>query len=58
MSKGMPTPPSAPLVEENHLVGHDQPPPPPSYDQAMGHGVVVPPPSQPAVAPNPQQNCK
>lgn len=56
MSKAIPTAPSAPLVDEQHLVGH--PPPPPSYDQAMGHGAFVPPPSHPAVAPYPQQNYR
>jgi hypothetical protein len=56
MSKGMPTAPSAPFVEEQHLVGH--PPPPPSYEQAVGYVGFVPPPAQPAMAPFPQQNCK
>ncbi|XP_033610620.1 lipopolysaccharide-induced tumor necrosis factor-alpha factor homolog isoform X2 [Cryptotermes secundus] len=56
MSKGVLTEASAPIVEEERLVGHHHPPPPPSYDQTMGQGVLVPPPSQPAVAPYPQQN--
>ncbi|XP_069686283.1 lipopolysaccharide-induced tumor necrosis factor-alpha factor homolog [Periplaneta americana] len=55
MSKAMPTAPSAPLVEDQHLVGH-HPPPPPSYEQAMGHPGFVPPPAQPQMAPYPTQH--
>jgi hypothetical protein len=57
MSKAMPTAPSAPLVEEQDLVGHHMPPPP-SYDQAMGNAGFVPPIAQPAMAPAVYQNCK
>jgi hypothetical protein len=58
MSKSMPTAPSAPVLEEQQLLGQHMPPPPPSYDQAMRHGGFVLPPSQAAMAPNPQPNCK
>lgn len=51
----MPTAPSAPLVEDQELVGHHGPPPP-SYEQAMGQGGIVPPVAQPAVALYPQPN--
>jgi hypothetical protein len=57
MSKAMPTAPSAPLVEDQELVGHHGPPPP-SYEQAMGQGHIIPPVVQPAVAPYPHQNSK
>lgn len=57
MSKAMPTAPSAPLVEDQELVGHHGPPPP-SYEQAMGQGGFIPPNAQPAVALYPQQNSK
>jgi hypothetical protein len=53
MSKAMPTAPSAPLLEDQELVGHHGPPPP-SYDQAMGQGQIIP----PAAALYPQQNSK
>jgi hypothetical protein len=56
MSKAMPTAPSAPLVEGQELVGHHGPPPP-TYEQAVGLGGIIPPVAQPAVAPYPQQNC-
>lgn len=55
MSKAMPTAPSAPLVEDQELVGHHGPPPP-TYEQAMGQGGFIPPVVQPAIAPYPQQN--
>jgi hypothetical protein len=57
MIKAMPTAPSAPLMEDQELVGHRRSPPP-SYDQAMGQGQVIPPVVQPAVAPYPQPNSK
>ena len=58
MSKAMPTAPSAPLVEDQELVGHYGPPPPPTYEQAMGQGQIIPPVVQPAVPLYPHQNSK
>jgi hypothetical protein len=57
MSKAMPTAPSAPLMEDQELVGHHGPPPP-SYEQAMGQGQIIPPVVQPAVDLYPHQNSK
>jgi hypothetical protein len=57
MSKAMPTAPSAPLVEDEELVGHHGSPPP-SYEQAMGQGQIIPPAIQPAFPPYPHQNSK
>ncbi|PSN39457.1 hypothetical protein C0J52_17703 [Blattella germanica] len=55
MNKAMPTAPSAPMMDDQQLVGHHGPPPP-SYDQAMGHQPAYMP--QPGMAPYPQQNCE
>jgi len=57
MNKAMPTAPSAPLLEDQELVGHHGPPPP-SYEQAMGQGQFIPPVVQPAVELYPHQNSK
>jgi hypothetical protein len=57
MNTAMPTAPSAPLYENQELVGHHGPPPP-SYEQAVGQGQIIPPVVQPAVAPYPHQNSK
>jgi len=57
MSKAMPTASSAPVLEDQELVGHHGTPPP-SYEQAMGQGQFIPPVLQPAVALYPHQNSK
>ncbi|XP_021934133.1 lipopolysaccharide-induced tumor necrosis factor-alpha factor homolog isoform X2 [Zootermopsis nevadensis] len=56
MSKAVSTAPSAPSFDEQYLVGHNMPSPPPSYEQAMRHPEFIPLPGQPAIGPFQQQN--